>query len=701
MKHPKVRLASIHALAFLLLAVLRLHAVSVEVKPTLLPPGETTLVTATATSGRFYSGSTAPPFRVRLTRDGELLNLLNPVSVSQTRVTFRFPAMDPGLYGFILRAQNPITGVWLDVYESSPRFFRVAPSRLLPPRGVFNAYDTNTPSLQVQAWEFVETQSVVATGAITGLVVTQPLINDADQAMNWGWLKDFSKDREGPAGFRFELDAILKGYQTNRFTIPFEMDFEIPRRLASGTRVLVAPSRIRFTGSDQVTGNHAYDFTTRHRVFANIPYDLTDPVDATFLQEPTQVTHSASIPGLLPLTSVEIGPITVHGILGVTNLSGVHLGLAGHVAYQNQGAEIRTFPDGTRQTWTQPSLVSNLWYVTGDLIEFLAHLPQLGAVQEAAAVMSVAGMELNLGLGIDLRSSDFIHLKPINPFEFSFKAPSGLGNVALQRSFDSTVEAYSASQYEYILSAVIRQDMPFADEMDVYRAALDTVFARQWVVPIQAQVHFSWNATVELLPTDSFAQIYAPSIPGEVGLANYTLPEAANETVRISSIALTPPPLPDVVESRIEGTYPVSPGSEFALLVATNPPPHGIVTASPAPVDGGYALGTPVRLLATPEPGYAFVRWSGDISGTANPMTVVMDDTRLVTPVFALQTTLRSSMANGVLTLSWDAGAGYVLESASEFSPVAEWLPVPIGDDTVFTVPLDQAMRFYRLRFVR
>jgi uncharacterized repeat protein (TIGR02543 family) len=47
-----------------------------------------------------------------------------------------------------------------------------------------------------------------------------------------------------------------------------------------------------------------------------------------------------------------------------------------------------------------------------------------------------------------------------------------------------------------------------------------------------------------------------------------------------------------------------------------------------------YTYGTVVQLTATPEPGYAFSHWTGDISGSLNPESVSMTGNKAVTAVF-------------------------------------------------------------------
>ena len=56
---------------------------------------------------------------------------------------------------------------------------------------------------------------------------------------------------------------------------------------------------------------------------------------------------------------------------------------------------------------------------------------------------------------------------------------------------------------------------------------------------------------------------------------------------------------------------------------------HGTVTGA-----GPYVAGTSAELTATPAPGYLFSQWTGDASGTANPLTLLMDANKTVTAGF-------------------------------------------------------------------
>ncbi|NLD71791.1 MAG: InlB B-repeat-containing protein, partial [Chloroflexi bacterium] len=54
------------------------------------------------------------------------------------------------------------------------------------------------------------------------------------------------------------------------------------------------------------------------------------------------------------------------------------------------------------------------------------------------------------------------------------------------------------------------------------------------------------------------------------------------------------------------------------------------------PDQAAYAYGDEVALTALPEPGWTFVGWSGDASGTTNPLTVTISGDTDITATFAL-----------------------------------------------------------------
>lgn len=89
---------------------------------------------------------------------------------------------------------------------------------------------------------------------------------------------------------------------------------------------------------------------------------------------------------------------------------------------------------------------------------------------------------------------------------------------------------------------------------------------------------------------------------------------------------------PDVgVETRwVQADSPNTLVHTLDLLVLTTGGQHGSVSGA-----GQYQPGSEVEVLATPDPGYLFVEWSGDASGSANPLALHMNTNKTVTAVFS------------------------------------------------------------------
>jgi hypothetical protein len=95
--------------------------------------------------------------------------------------------------------------------------------------------------------------------------------------------------------------------------------------------------------------------------------------------------------------------------------------------------------------------------------------------------------------------------------------------------------------------------------------------------------------------------------------------------------------------------------SSVTLSVTTSG--SGSVTLNPP--GGSYSVGTSVTLTAVPASGYAFAGWSGALTGTANPATLVMDANKSVVASFTAlpQYTLSvSTTAGGSVTLNPPGG---------------------------------------------
>ncbi len=82
-------------------------------------------------------------------------------------------------------------------------------------------------------------------------------------------------------------------------------------------------------------------------------------------------------------------------------------------------------------------------------------------------------------------------------------------------------------------------------------------------------------------------------------------------------------------------TYTANFTTQYQLTVLATPLVGGSVAATPASADGFYDSGTSVQLTASSNSGFAFSDWSGDLSGTANPQSLILSAPRSVTANFS------------------------------------------------------------------
>jgi hypothetical protein len=74
--------------------------------------------------------------------------------------------------------------------------------------------------------------------------------------------------------------------------------------------------------------------------------------------------------------------------------------------------------------------------------------------------------------------------------------------------------------------------------------------------------------------------------------------------------------------------------TQHRLTLSAAPSPGGAIQANPASASGFYNAGAFVSLTAQPAPGYLFSNWSGALTGSTNPASLVMSGPRNVTANF-------------------------------------------------------------------
>jgi len=77
-------------------------------------------------------------------------------------------------------------------------------------------------------------------------------------------------------------------------------------------------------------------------------------------------------------------------------------------------------------------------------------------------------------------------------------------------------------------------------------------------------------------------------------------------------------------------------GADGNFTLTTNASPAGGGTITQEPTGTSFTPGAPVTLTPNAKSGYAFSGWSGDASGTANPLTVTMDKSKIITANFTM-----------------------------------------------------------------
>ncbi|PYL00205.1 MAG: hypothetical protein DME19_05920 [Verrucomicrobia bacterium] len=190
--------------------------------------------------------------------------------------------------------------------------------------------------------------------------------------------------------------------------------------------------------------------------------------------------------------------------------------------------------------------------------------------------------------------------------------------------------------------------------------------------------NFDWSQATYYLPagTDVIRWSYAKSFEGNQGFDAYWVDQVA-ATVYADPLADSDNDgLPDLWEYHyfghlrdlgtkdadndrvnnhdeyLDGTDPTSAASAQPRLTISAS--GGTVGVSPSLVQYSYLQA--VTLTATPNAGFTFIGWSGDLSASTNPATLTMDRSKTVTALFAVSAPDALPEALDATNLSWSTG---------------------------------------------
>ncbi len=118
----------------------------------------------------------------------------------------------------------------------------------------------------------------------------------------------------------------------------------------------------------------------------------------------------------------------------------------------------------------------------------------------------------------------------------------------------------------------------------------------------------------------------------------------------------------------VTAVFEPDPPSEVSLDTRTD----GQGTVEPN--GGTFPYGATIELTATPASGWHFVGWDGDLSGSSNPVTLVMDENKNVAAVFEQDPPILRTLTIQVSGLGWvcPSGGTYYDGQTVELTPIGD-----------------------------
>jgi uncharacterized repeat protein (TIGR02543 family) len=139
-----------------------------------------------------------------------------------------------------------------------------------------------------------------------------------------------------------------------------------------------------------------------------------------------------------------------------------------------------------------------------------------------------------------------------------------------------------------------------------------------------------------------------------IGGDTYSTPQVFNgriDEVGIWKRTLTSTEVAALYNSGSGLTYSAT---NYALSAIASPTSEGSVTLSPS--GGSYTSGTNVTATAIPGNGYSFTGWSGSVTDTTNPLTIIMNSNKTITANFSQASVADSNWHTNGLNIYYSTG---------------------------------------------
>ena len=115
----------------------------------------------------------------------------------------------------------------------------------------------------------------------------------------------------------------------------------------------------------------------------------------------------------------------------------------------------------------------------------------------------------------------------------------------------------------------------------------------------------------------------------------------------------------------------------YNISTSVSPSEGGTVGFGPSGSSGN--AGESVQLIASAANGYEFTSWSGDISGSDNPLTVTLDSNKTISANFSVDTSDDDARAAGI-SLVTSTPSDYSLMTISSHETVLEDMETALED---------------------